>query len=74
MFTPLKKLNSLDIQEAVNKLQSSGKLQAGSVKLYLTKIRVALEQAVDWEFIPKNRAKRVKSAKYDKPEAEFWTE
>ena len=43
------------------------------MKIYLGKIRVALERVVDWELVPKNQAKKVKSATYEKPAAEFRT-
>jgi len=70
----LRKLTSLDVQEAVNKLQRKGGIGAGSVKRYLTVLRLALEQAVEWDFISKNQARKVKSAKYEVPEIEFWIE
>lgn len=69
---PLSKLTGLHIQHAVNREVSEGRLAPATILLHLTKFRVALSYAVDWDIIPKSPARRISCPERGKPEIDFW--
>lgn len=71
---PLAKLTGLHIQQAVNSESAKGDLAPSTIKLHLTKFRVALNQAVDWDILPKTPARRIRCPECEKPKIEFWEE
>jgi len=68
----LTKLTGLHIQQAVNSEVAKDKLAPATILLHLTKFRVALSYAVDWDIIPKSPARRISCPERVKPEIDFW--
>jgi integrase len=69
----LAKLSALQIQSYINKLNDEG-LSSSTIKKIYEIIRNSLEHAVDFEFVPKNVASKVKLPKLVKSQMMVWNQ
>lgn len=68
----LDKLTPLDVQRALKAMGDSGK-SANTVKYALRVLRMALNQAVAWGYVPRNVAEVVEPPRVEKTDLTVWT-